>query len=55
MKNKERLKSETNPTIYNRLKRYNLKCSICPPNGGENTKRKGKHGKTKPKYKNKRK
>ena len=28
-------------------------CSICPPNGGENANRKGKHGKTKPRYKNK--
>lgn len=31
-----------------------LSCSICPPNKGENAKRKAKHGVKKRKYKNKR-
>lgn len=31
-----------------------LFCSYCPPNGGENAKRKSRHGTKKPKYKNKR-
>ena len=29
-------------------------CSYCKPHGGENATRYGKHGKTKPKYKDKR-
>ena len=32
-----------------------LSCSHCPAHGGENAKRKSKHGAKKPKYKNKRK
>lgn len=35
-------------------KRDTLRCDICPPNRGENAKRKAKHGNKKPKYKDKR-
>lgn len=45
----------TNSTVDNRERRNQLSCSFCKPNRGENAKRCGKHGKTKPKYKNKRK
>ena len=55
MRKKNLIKEETNSTVYNRLLRLDLNCSICPPNRGENSKRKSKHGKTKPKYKDKRK
>lgn len=48
-------KTEVNPTVANREKRKELRCSFCPPNRGENCKHKGKHGKGKPKYKSKRK
>ena len=34
---------------------HKLLCSICPPNKGENAKRKSMHGNKKPRYKNKRK
>lgn len=47
-------KFETNSTVDDRLRRFDLGCSFCPPNRYENAKRKGKHGKTKPKYKDKR-
>ncbi len=40
-----------NSTLFNRILRFPLKCSVCPPNRGENAKRRGFHGKTKPKYK----
>lgn len=46
--------SNTNSTVDNRERRFDLNCSFCPPNRGENKKRVGKHGKTKPKRKNKR-
>lgn len=48
-------KFNTNPTVDNRLKRRDLKCSICPPNKGENKKRQCKHGKSKSKKKDHRK
>lgn len=48
-----KLKTETNPTVYNRLARSKLGCPHCRPNRGENAKRRPKHGKTKPKSKNK--
>lgn len=45
----------TNSTVDNRERRKDLRCSICPPNKGENAKRKSKRGKGKPKSKFKRK
>lgn len=42
---------ETNSMVDDRERRKDLRCSICKPNKGENAKRRGKHGKTKPKYK----
>jgi hypothetical protein len=47
-------KYETNSTVDNRERRKALKCSLCPPNRKENAKRKPKHGKAKPKHKDKR-
>lgn len=44
----------TNSTVDNRERRDDLSCSFCKPNRGENANRKAKHGKTKPKYKDKR-
>lgn len=44
----------TNSTVDDRERRDDLSCSFCRPNRGENASRKGKHGKTKPRYKNKR-
>lgn len=51
----KRANLNTNSTVDNRERRNQLSCSFCKPNRGENRKRCGKHGKTKPKYKNKRK
>jgi hypothetical protein len=45
----------TNSTVDDRERRFDLRCSFCPPNKYENVKNYKKHGKTKPKYKNKRK
>jgi hypothetical protein len=45
----------TNNTVDDRERRFDLNCSYCPPNGGENKKNHSKHGKGKPKYKSKRK
>lgn len=45
---------ETNSTVDRRERRKALDCSHCPPNQGENAKRRGKHGKTKPKRKQRR-
>ena len=42
-------------TQDNRERRKTLKCSFCPPNRGENRKSGFNHGKTKAKYKDKRK
>lgn len=47
-------KLNNNSTVDDRERRFDLGCSFCKPNKGENAKRKGKHGKTKPKYKNRR-
>lgn len=44
----------TNSTVDDRESRFDLSCSFCRPNKGENQKNYKKHGKTKPKYKNKR-
>lgn len=43
-----------NSTVDDRERRKALRCSLCPPNKGENAKRRPKHGKTKPKSKDKR-
>lgn len=43
-----------NSTVDDRESRFDLSCSFCRPNKGENKKNYKKHGKTKPKYKNKR-
>lgn len=44
----------TNSTVDDRERRKDLSCSFCPPNKGENEKRKSKRGNKKPKYKDKR-
>ncbi len=41
----------TNSTVDKRERREHLRCPICPPNKGENTNRKPKHGSRKPKKK----
>lgn len=48
-------KNNTNRSVDNKEKRFELRCSFCPPNRGENCKNYKKHGSKKPKYKNKRK
>lgn len=55
MKFKDILKTTDNPTVYNRAKRQEFRCPLCPPNKCENAKRHSKHGNKKPKKKNKRK
>lgn len=49
---------ETNSQVDKRQRRLDrrngLKCPICPPNRGENAKRKARHGDGKPRYKDKR-
>lgn len=45
----------TNPTVDNRESRFDLNCSYCHPNKGENQKNFRKHGKGKAKYKSERK
>jgi hypothetical protein len=45
----------TNSTVDDRERRKDLNCSFCPPNRGDNAKRRSKRGKGKPKYKFKRK
>lgn len=44
----------TNSAVDDRERRKELSCSVCKPNRGENKKRVGRYGKSKPKYKNKR-
>ena len=41
---KEDINTWCNPTIWNRLKRYELCCSTCPPNRSENKKHHKKYG-----------
>lgn len=48
-------KMNTNSTVDDREQRFSLNCSFCRPNKGENCKHHAKHGKGKPKYKDKRK
>lgn len=52
---KSRRDKEDNPSAYNKARRELLGCSLCPPNRVENAKRRPKHGRTKPKGKDKRK
>lgn len=47
-------KENTNPTVDDRERRFDLRCSFCRPNRGENAKSCNRHGKGKPKYKDKR-
>ena len=55
-KNKTRLQKTDNNREYKIAARLGtLRCSICPPNKGENASRKPKHGVKKPKHKDKRK
>lgn len=49
---KQEAKVTANPTVYNRLMRYELLCSYCRPNKGENIKCRKKHGVQKPRKKN---
>lgn len=54
----EDFKKTTNSSYYKKLLRRNLEkseglCPVCPLQGGENSKRKGRHGVKKPKYKDK--
>lgn len=51
MKKKQELDSTANAAVYNKLKRQELNCPLCPPHRKENVTR-CKHGRTKPKYKN---
>jgi hypothetical protein len=46
--------AETNSTVDDRERRQDLGCSFCRPNRGENAKRRPRHGKTKPRAKEKR-
>lgn len=46
--------NNTNSTVDDRERRQMQSCSICPPNKGENARRKAKHGNKKPKYKDRR-
>lgn len=51
---KGEVKKESNSTVDDRLRRYALRCPLCKPHRGENVGRRPKHGKTKPKKKDKR-
>jgi hypothetical protein len=42
---------EANSTVDRRYRRSLVGCSFCPPHGGENRSRVGRHGKNKPRYK----
>lgn len=42
---------EANSTIYRHMRRVLCGCSFCPPHGCENKTRYGRHGHTKPRYK----
>lgn len=50
----KRVNRDTNSTVDDRERRMDLSCSFCKPNRGENQKNFRKHGKGKPKYKDKR-
>jgi len=49
-----RKSQENNRSVIKKLLRKWFSCAFCPPNQGENSSRKPKHGVKKPKYKNKR-
>lgn len=51
----ENARNTDNPTVYNRLRRYDLSCSACPPHRSENAGRKPKFGVKKARRKNHRK
>lgn len=54
-KAKEELNKTTNNKVYKVAKHtIVLNCTMCPPNKGCNSKNYKKHGKTSPKYKDKR-
>jgi hypothetical protein len=50
----KKLNDEINSSVDKKGRREDLRCSFCPPNRGENSSRKAKHGAKKPKYKDKR-
>jgi hypothetical protein len=50
---RQELDTNTNSTVDDRLRRFDLNCSFCPPNKGENRKKHSKRGAKKPKYKDK--
>lgn len=54
MRKKQEKDNTGNATVYDRLKRYDLRCSYCRPNKGENKKTCRKHGVKKPKHEAKR-
>ena len=49
---KENVKDTDHPTVYNRLRRYEFSCSICPPHRAENAGRRPKRGTQKARHKN---
>lgn len=50
---REALDNKTSREIKMEKRKDDLVCQFCPPNAGENAKRKPKHGNKSPKYKNK--
>lgn len=54
MGRREQEKLNTNSTVDDRERRFDLNCSFCRPNQGENAKKRSKRGPKKPKYKDKR-
>ena len=56
---KKQMDETSNSSVYKKAKKRHVctetgKCSICPMHGGENASKKGKHGVTKPRKKDKR-
>lgn len=52
---KKEMEETSNSKVYKRArKELTCNCSFCKPHRNENASRYGKHGKTKPKYKDKR-
>lgn len=49
------VKKNANNTVDDRERRFDLNCSYCRPNRGENIKNYRKHGKGKSRYKSERK
>lgn len=55
---KKEMEETENSTVYKRARKQHVcdkdkRCTFCQEHGGENKSRYGKHGKTKPKYKDK--